>query len=104
MSIYYDKQTQYFSRSFGHIPKAWESYLQFEEASCWNCGGEFLVERKHPDAYFVYEKCGCCEGIGVIQTTTTTIPFDVNWVLFPVFYNIRFIENNFNLFRDSGAL
>lgn len=92
MSIVYDSQNNYLSRSVGHIPRSWESFYVFEEAQCWNCGGEFLLERRHPEGYKQYKQCWTCAFTGVIQTTVETVEFDPNWTLFPLVYNIFFID------------
>ena len=69
MAIYYHYTTSYFSRSFGHIPQVWETFYVWDEANCWNCGGEMVLERENPGAGFEFKPCWTCNGIGAIPTT-----------------------------------
>lgn len=74
MSVYYHYGSQHFSRSAGHIPALWENSYEWEEANCWNCGGEFVLERENPDAGFQYKPCWTCGGVGVLSTTVEKHP------------------------------
>jgi len=104
MSLHWHSDSQRFTRSFAHIPKSWENFIEFEEGGCWNCGGEMLTEFPTVDGYFTYETCGLCNGIGAIPWSVETFQFNPNWTIFPTFYNIFFTTGLSNLPASSGVL
>lgn len=76
MTVWYHYTTALYYRSVGHIPAAWESIYEWEEGNCWNCGGEFVLERENPQGGFEFKTCWTCQGIGINSVTVEPHPAD----------------------------
>lgn len=93
MTIYYDLTSQFFFRSNGHIPQAWEMFHDFEDSLCWNCGGEFTIERRVAGGWMEHKPCWTCGATGVLSTSVETVEYNPEWVSPDNNLNISLIGN-----------
>lgn len=95
--LWYDFTSQFLHRSPEHIPLFWESYYEFEESLCWNCGGECTLERRTPGGWMETTPCWTCNAIGVLMTSVEAVDFQEDWMLFPQEFPIFFLNGDHNI-------
>lgn len=66
-------------RSHDHIPDAREPTFPYEEDTCFNCGGEFLIEFGGAEFGFGREKCTICGGNGEVLVAYPTYNY-YDWI------------------------
>lgn len=69
-------------RSRSHTPQLFEPVVSYEEDTCFNCGGSFLIESGSGEFGHSKQICPMCDGVGECFVAYPTYTF-YEWVLAP---------------------